>query len=268
MGRGPECLVENGLMDELLQMGDVDVRVIEFESALPAEVSVAFELDRLIAQEVCGCRESGGFPLVLSGNCNNSVGTIAGTGCEELGIVWLDGHVDFNLPETTITGFSDNMGLSIAVGDCWNGMAAQVPGFSPVEKKNVVLVGPREIEPAERLRLDDSDIALFEASSLENAGGDARLGSALKALGKRTRAVYLHLDLDVLDPDQVGRANEFAPESGPTVEEVERIIYLTGKYCKIAAAGIASYDPALDKDKEVLGAGIRLARSLSLNGGG
>ncbi|WP_162924300.1 arginase family protein [Rubrobacter indicoceani] len=64
---------------------------------------MSFELDRLISLEVSDCLKSEDFPLVLSGNCNNAVGTMSGIGCEDLGFVWLDGHVDFNHPDATTT---------------------------------------------------------------------------------------------------------------------------------------------------------------------
>ncbi len=263
MGRGPEHFVRNGLADALSAVGHgMEIRVLQSGSGLPAEVSVAFELDRLIAGEVRDCRESGVFPLVLSGNCNNAVGTMAGAGCEDLGIVWFDGHADFHTPETTATGFSDNMGLSIAVGHCWKNMAASVPGFSPVAEENAVLVGPREIEPEERKRLADSEISVFEACDPEAAADWEKLESALEDLGSRTQAVYLHLDLDVLDPESVGRANEFAPPGGLTSEEAERMIRLVRGYCEVAAVGVASYDPAFDHDGAVLRAGLRLIRSV------
>ena len=65
---------------------------------------------------------SGRFPLVLSDNCNATVRVITGlTGAspkeeEEVGLIWFDGHADFNTPETTTSGFLDSMGLATAVG--------------------------------------------------------------------------------------------------------------------------------------------------------
>ena len=52
--------------------------------------------------------------------------------------------------ETTTTGFTDGIGLAIAVGHCWRKMAGTVAGFSPVAEENVVLAGVREIEPRRR----------------------------------------------------------------------------------------------------------------------
>jgi arginase len=105
----------------------------------------------MVAERVSEATASGSFPLVLSGNCNATVGVIAGLagasakeeGAEEVGLIWFDGHADFNTPETTTSGFLDGMGLAIAVGHCWAQMVRAVPGFRPVREKNVVLIGSR-----------------------------------------------------------------------------------------------------------------------------
>jgi arginase len=262
MGRGPERLLRGGLAGALSAAGrDVHVCVVESESPTHAEVAVSFELDRKISDEVRDSRKNGDFPLVLSGNCNNSVGTVAGLGGEDLGIVWLDGHADFQTPETTKTGFTDNMGLSIIAGHCWKNMAASVPDFSPVPEENVILVGTRDIEPEEKERLAKAEVSVFEARNLNRETGVETLKSALGGLGSRTRCVYLHLDLDVLDPESVGKANEFAPPGGLSGEEAERIVRSVREHCEIAAVGVASYDPAFDPDGIVLRAGLRLIRS-------
>lgn len=216
MGRGPERLLSGGLEGPLRSHGrEVRKTLLKPEDALPAEVATAFELMRLISGEVREAAESDEFPLVLSGNCNASVGTIGGVGGgEELGIVWFDAHADFNTPETTTTGFTDGMGLAIATGHCWGAMAGSVPGFSPVTEENVVLVGARAVEPAEQERLDGSGVALVGADRLREGDVEDALRASLDALGSRVSRVYVHLDLDVLDPREVGQANEFAAPGG------------------------------------------------------
>ena len=78
-------------------------------------MATAFELHGLVSGRVRQAIAEGGFPLVLSGNCNTAaIGAIAGAGPEDLGIVWFDAHGEFNTPETTTTGFIDGMGLAIA----------------------------------------------------------------------------------------------------------------------------------------------------------
>jgi arginase len=244
MGSGPDHLLNNGL-PEALESAEQRVRSVTLhpDSDPPAEVATAFELDSLVSGEVRAVVEAGEFPLVLSGNCNTSVGTLSGVGTQGLGIVWFDAHADFNTPETTTTGFTDGMGLAIAVGHCWATMAKSVPNYSPVAEENVVLAGVREVEPSEQRRLAASNIAVTSADLVEEEG----LGSLAKALdGLRMRSgrVYVHLDLDVLDPVKAGRANEFAPDAGGlSSEDLEMALGLVRERFTVAAAGIVRPGP-------------------------
>lgn len=263
MGGGPEHLLENGFADELGTEGrEARAEVLHPENTPPVEVATAFELDGLVSESVREAVAGGEFPLILSGNCNTSTGTLAGANPEGLGIVWFDGHADFNTPETTTTSFSDGMGLAIAVGHCWKTMAAGVPGFRPVAEENVVLAGAREIEPAERNRLSASEVAVVEADGIRREGLRA-FEEVLDELRARVERVYVHLDLDVLDPEEVGRANEFAPAEGLSARELEAAVEMVRQRFTVAAAGIASYDPAFDGYGRVLRTAIACAQTLT-----
>ena len=255
MGRGPEHLLENGL-EEALRRNGLAVRpvILELGDTPPLEVAAAFEFHGRISEEVSAALAAGESPLVLSGNCNACVGTVAGVGTEGLGILWFDAHADFNTPETTTSGFVDGMGLAIAVGDCWGSMSAGVPGFVPVEKSKVVLVGARDIQPAEQNRLDEAGIDVVAGGAAADEGWYERLGAALDALQTRVGRVYVHLDLDVLDPEKVGKANGFAVPGGLTDGELREALSMIRERFSVAAVGVASYDPELDEEGAVLGA--------------
>jgi arginase len=264
MGAGPDHLMDNGLPEMLrsAQRPSLSFADVLPEVHPPAEVTTAFELDRLVSEQVREAIAEGEFPLVLSGNCNTAVGTLAGAGAEGLGVLWFDAHADFNTPETTTTGFTDGMGLAVAVGHCWKRMAGGVPGFSPVAERDVVLAGARAVEPSEEERLAASAIAVVGADRIGREGLRA-LEAALDGLGSRVGRVYVHLDLDVLDPAKVGRANEFAPEGGLSAENLEAALGMVRERFSVAAAGIASYDPAFDADGRVLAAALACARVLT-----
>jgi arginase len=263
MGAGPEHLLDNGLGEALRSEGRrPSVTIVRHEKEPPAEVATAFELHGLVSARVRRALADGEFPLVLSGNCNTAVGTLSGADPEGLGVVWFDAHGDFNTPETTMTGFIDGMGLAIAVGHCWKAMARNVPGFSAVPEENVVMAGVRDVAPAEQERLDASEIAVVGADSMEKHGLGA-LATVLDALKTRVDRVYVHLDLDVLDANKVGKANEFAAEGGPNGEELQAALGMVRERFEVAAFGIASYDPTFDADGQVLRAALASAESLA-----
>ena len=261
MGAGPEHLLGNGLAGALEAAGRKARTVSLHPERVPtAEVATAFELDGQISGGVRDALADGQFPLVLSGNCNASVGTIAGAGGP--GVVWFDAHADFNTPETTTSGFTDGMGLAVAVGHCWRKMAEGVPGFSPVAEEDVLLAGVRDAQPAEEERLAASRVTVVGADRIGREGLRV-LAAALDGLRPRAGRVYVHLDLDVLDPAEAGRANEFAPEGGLGVDELLAALRMVRGRFDVAACGIASYDPALDENGSVLRAALACVGELA-----
>ncbi len=263
MGAGPEHLVRGGLADALRRRGrGPSFATVRPEGDPPAEVATAFELHGLVSEQVRDALADGRFPLVLSGNCNASVGTIAGAGPERLGIVWFDAHADFNTPETTTTGFTDGMGLAVAVGHCWRRMAGGVPGFCPVAEEDVVLAGARDVQPAEGERLAASKVTVVGADRIGREGLRA-LAEALDGLGNGLVRVYVHLDLDVLDPARVGRANGFATEGGLDAGELLAALGMVRGRFDVVACGIASYDPSFDADGRVLQAALACVEALT-----
>jgi arginase len=263
MGAGPQHLLDNGLGASLRPDGQgVTVTTVRHEREPPAEVATAFELQDLVSRQVRAALDEGQLPLVLSGNCNTAaLGSLAGAGPEDLGIVWFDAHGEFNTPETTMTGFIDGMGLAIAVGHCWKEMLKGVPGFSPIPEENVVMAWVRAVDVAEQERFDASGVTVVGPDA--EGQGLRALADALDGLRSRVARVYVHLDLDVLDAVKVGKANEFATREGMDMGQLEAALGMVRERFAIAAAGIASYDPSLDTDGRVLRAATASARTLT-----
>jgi arginase len=264
MGAGPEHLLDNGLGEALRSEGRVlSVTTVRHEREPAAEVATAFELHGLVSGQVRRALADGEVPLVLSGNCNTSVGTLSGAGPEDLGVVWFDAHGEFNTSETTTTGLIDGMGLAIAVRHCWKAMTKGMPGFSAVPEENVVMAGVREVDPAEQGRLDASGITVVGADVIEKQGLRRALATALDDLKTRVGRVYVHVDLDVLDAGKVGKANEFAVKGGPDAEELQAALGMVRERFEVAAVGIASFDPAFDANERILRVAIASARVLT-----
>jgi len=252
MGLGPERIYESGLKPLLSQMGvHFDCEEITLNLPFPAEISAAFEVCRTLADKVKACRENGVFPIVLSGNCNAAIGTVSGCGGNNTGVVWFDAHGEATTPETTISGFLDGMGISTLAGQCWQSMAKNIPGFAPVPGKRIVLFGARDVEPVES--------ALLDRIGVLRAATPGQLGNHLTE--RDFDRAYVHVDLDVLDPD-VARANQWTPPNGITVECLTDAIREVRKHAEFSALGIASYDPAVDKDGKALAAAVQVTESV------
>ena len=126
--------------------------------------------------------DAGEYPVLLASDCSICLSTLPAIARREpdAHVVWLDAHGDFNTPATTGSGFLGGMCLAAACGRWDSGFGA---GLDP---RRVVMCDGRDLDPAERDELDRAGVGVVEP---------ARVAEAVR--GER---VFLHLDLDILDP--------------------------------------------------------------------
>jgi arginase len=247
-------LLRAGLADEGWNLSDEEVRAVDESDP---EIVRVIELIRRLANRVQQTVADGAFPLVLAGNCNSCLGTTAGVGAENLGVVWFDAHADFDDPEENESGFFDVMGLAMLTGRGWRALRETIPGHRPIPERNVILAAVRDLEPYQRRRLEQSELATI--------GGEIELDQfedAVAQLSRRVDRVYLHVDLDSLDI-RVARANSYAAPGGASLDRLSECIRLTAERLTVAAAAITAYDPSLDGDNRTLRAARRITREIA-----
>jgi arginase len=241
MGAGPARLLRETIGPILAAEGHgARVQEIFVPEPFTAEIRNAFVVAGMVAERVRASVGEGRFPLVLSGNCNVAVGTIAGCGCERTGVVWFDAHGEAMTPDTTTSGFLDGMGIAVLTGQSWGAMARSVAGFAPVPGERIVLVGGHDLEPPENEVLSRAGVRRSLAGF--DGWGDG---------------VYVHFDLDALDPSEA-IWNSWSPPSGMTVEAVRQAVAEVKRQTTVRACGFASYHPEADAD----GRGARAAAEI------
>jgi len=262
-GKAPEYFLTNNLGRLLEEDGhQVGIATIEAQSEFTLEIGTAFELNRLLSPAVSDAIAAGRLPLVLAGNCNSCLGSIAGIDPDRLGVVWFDAHGEFNTPETTLSGFLDGMPLAIATGRCWKAVARTIPGFTAVKESNVILAGACDLDEEEQRQLTKSKINLIRSVNRDDSEILKSIESALAALEANVRGVYLHIDMDAFEITQ-GRANHYGATGGLSVELVEAAIAAVKDRFKVMAATVASFDPAGDTHGLFLQAGLRCIRRIA-----
>jgi arginase family enzyme len=125
----------------------------------------------------------GRYPVLTASDCSICMTTLPVLVRQrpDARVLWLDAHGDFNTPDTTPSGFLGGMCLAAACGVWDSGFGA---GLDPA---HVVMCGVRDVDPGERVLLDTRGVGLVENPS--------QLADVLDG-----RSVFVHLDLDVVDP--------------------------------------------------------------------
>jgi arginase len=250
MGAGPSALAAAGAADRLRAGGhDVREQVVAPTSSWRAELKTTFELHHAIAAAAGLAYRAGRVPLLLSGNCNGTVGMLAALHAtpwsslgKRVGLVWLDAHADFNTPEIDPWGFLDGQGLAMTVGRCWQALTATVPGFTPLPERRVLLIGARSLDPTEEPALRASEIVWLRPVQARNP---AAIRAAVGRIAAYTDVVHVHVDLDVHDPS-IAAANSYAAPDGLTANQVQKVVQYVADELPVASATLASYDPDYD----------------------
>jgi arginase len=259
-GRGPgrllECAHASGILDALGRPVSVET-VGPVDPAAP-EAARLFALSKRLAERVRSAVVDGAFPIVLAGDCNSCLGTVAGCGTNGLGVVWFDAHADFDDPDDTQSGSLDAMGLAMLTGRGWKAMRETVPGLAAIDEDRVVLVAVRDLEPAQRDRLGGSRIRSLEG----NGFPDADLRVVLDDLDDRAARVYLHIDLDSLDPSE-GIANQYSAPGGLTCAQLTAAVADVFDRFEVVAAAITAYNPDSDTNGRMATAATRLLAAVA-----
>jgi arginase len=220
--RGARELVPRGLLADVERRG-VDVHVSEIPIRRPGagKAQVVAEIGRNVARSVALAHSQRRFPLVLSGGCLVAVGVVTGlqrTG-RELRVVWIDAHGDFNTPESTPSGYWDGMALAAVCGRSLPEVYKSVE-LRPIHFRNVVHLAGRCFDPPE---VEDFERLQLSAVAPADIGSEACLH--LLAAGDQgaaaNRDLYLHIDLDGLDP-QDSPAVSYPCAGGPPLAAVLR----------------------------------------------
>ena len=243
LGEGPGSLAPF-LADGLADAGhELEVREIRLPDAFYPEVEAAVALQERVHHAVRAARAEGHLPVVLAGNCNGAAfGCVSALG-GEAGIVWFDAHGDFNTPETSASGYFDGMSLALLVGRGWPGVRRRLTDFQSVGEDSVLFVGGRDLEPAERDLLASSAIAWVRETDIGSGG----LEPPLAALSRRVAEIYLHVDLDVLDPSAL-EANPWACPGGLSLDELVAAVAAMARQLRVGALALTAYGPSYDID--------------------
>jgi arginase len=246
---GPKTMANGGIQQQLATLG-ATIRVQE--AALTADENTEYGgWKRLgmalghFADIVSANERDGYFTVGLYATCPSMPGMVAGlqhSGTTRepirIGMLWLDAHPDFNTPETTRSGSLGGMPVAVATGRALQRMRLDARLDPPLSDRHVVMGGVRLVDPLEQQLLDDSAIEQLSVDDLRNA--TPAVFAQLDRLNRLTDKIYVHIDMDVLDPREV-MAHQNKVPNGPSSEQLAALFEkIFSRYPKASAIGFAT----------------------------
>jgi arginase len=207
------------------------------------------QLARIVAAEV----KEGSFPVGLLANCSSIMGMLGGLQRSgptsrplRVGMVFIDAHGDFNTPETTLSGMLGGMPVAVSAGLCLTRLRLK-SGLDPaLPERHIVLAGARDLDPLEQDLLDRSAVERLSVEDIKTRS--AGIERQMKRLEGLTDVIYVHVDMDVLDPPEVS-GHPLTVPGGPTSRELAAALTEMFRHDKAGAFGVAS-TPSGDQDRD------------------
>jgi arginase len=252
LSKGPTTMAEGGIQKILADLGATSR--IE-EARLTAEEDTEYGgWKRLgmalghFADIVTKNERDGFFTVGLLATCPSMPGLVAGLQRSgptreplKIGMLWLDAHPDFNTPETTRSGSLGGMPVAVATGRALQIMRLDAKLDPPLPDRHVVMAGVRLTDPLEQHLLDNSMIEQISVDDLRSM--TPAIWTQLDRLNRLTDKIYVHIDMDVLDPREVMAHGNKVP-NGPSSEQLARVFEeIFKRYDKASAIGFATIPP-------------------------
>jgi arginase len=185
-------------------------------------------------------------PVLYCGDCCSILGVVSGLqrkGIDPV-LVFFDAHGDFNTWETTPCEFIGGMPLAMVTGR-GDQTIVDACGIKPLADSDAFIVDGRDLDPEEAELLAASDIAIVPVTEI---------ASAVPA----DRPLYVHVDVDVVDPIDMPALNYPAP-GGPSADSIAGAVAALADNGRVVAFSLTTWNPALEGADIAAAASNRIA---------
>ena len=258
---GPSAVRIAGLNSALKRLGyeindEIDIPVPSMETRAPVSENARFKHEilavcRELATATFEALDAGHTPLVIGGDHSIAMGTVSGISAwlkkqdRKLGLVWFDAHGDMNLPEFSPSGNIHGMPLAHLLGKGDGDLSTILDAHPAVDPENVVLIGLRDIDRAERKFIHDSGVSAFTMHDIDVMGMSHVVREALRIVNDGTAGFHVSFDVDGCDPGVMPGSGTLVP-GGVSYREAHLLLEECASDGRMISMEVVELNPFLD----------------------
>jgi arginase len=206
---------------------------------------------RALAVSTAEAVRDGVSPLVLGGDHSLAMGSVAGVATalaerqERLGLIWLDAHGDINTPESSESGNIHGMPVAHLLGQGDPRLSRIANPYPAIREENLVMVGLRDLDPAERIMIGKLGIAAFTMRDIDQRGLGNVMADAITIAGRGTGGIHVSCDPDWIDPTEAPGVGT-PVRGGATFREAHLALELVADSGMMVSMDFVEINPVLD----------------------
>jgi arginase len=203
------------------------------------------------------------IPLFMGGDHSLSLGTL--TGLAERArmqgrpffVLWIDAHPDCHTLDTSTSGHLHGTPIAYALGE--NGFSpAFRPMACPIPAANLLMLGIRDVDPAEAALIRRRGLAAHAPAALRRSGLSAILSPWLERIRAENGLLHVSLDADALDPALAPGVGTPVAD-GLTLDEASQALGLVAEAGVLGSLDLVEVNPFLDREQRTARAMVALA---------
>ena len=203
--------------------------------------------------------ENNDFPLMIGGDHSAAIGSALASQkhYQNIGIIWIDAHGDYNTFETTRSGNLHGLPLAAITGYNCDDLTSFIT-HNHINPRNCVIVGARSIDPWEIGNINDAKVTVFTTDDIHKMGVKKIMDKAFDIALNETCGVHISYDIDVIDP--ILAPGVSVPEiNGINLDEAYKIMdYLASRKRDIKSMDLVEFNPTRDIDNKTRDIAITL----------
>ena len=243
---GPKLLTK-GIKNKIINVDKKNIIKSKDKNDLKKNLNEVNNFTKEIFDKTLNILNSDDFPLLIGGDHSAVIGSALASQKyhNNIGIIWIDAHGDYNTFETTHSGNLHGLPLAAITGYKCNELTSFITN-NFINPKNCVIVGARSIDPWEIGNLHDAGVTIFTTYDIHNKGCKNVMDEAFKIALNNTNGVHISYDIDVIDPI-IAPGVSVPEKDGINLEEANDIMdYLVSRKNNIKSMDLVEFNPAKD----------------------
>lgn len=214
------------------------------------------ELAHRVGEEVVRTLAAGDFPVVMGGDHSCALGTWSGVarvleGHGELGLLWIDAHMDSHVPDTSSSHAVHGMPLAALLGLGQHNLISLTGKLPVLRPEHICLMGVRSYEQEEADLLDRLGVRVIRQQEIQRRGIPDALAEAKLKVTTGTAGFGISLDLDAIDPREAPGVGSPEP-AGMDARDLFQALGTVLVHPRLMALEIAEYNPEHDHNQITL----------------
>ncbi len=196
----------------------------------------------------------GYFPITIGGDhviaISSSLASIKYH--NNLGMIWIDSHGDFNNFKTTVTGNLHGLPFAALTNFHDTQLLSEFHDHPYYNFKNSVLVGARDVDDGELINLKEAGITIFTTEDIRKYGVKYIMDKAYEIALNNTNGIHVSYDVDVIDPIIAPGVSIKASDGINLNEAYDIMRYVAENKNVVKSLDIVEYNPLKDIDNKTL----------------